>query len=198
MGVVNLAINETIPYINLPITIAGMTSYSIGIEGNNGYINNKEYTNRMSKYYSDYVNIVPYNKELKSICVNLDISLLYSSFFRVLNVYESEKLNLIVSQIDFKKIFELVATKLKCSNLRFDYDMKYLRYSAYYNDYELGKWFDNNVLGTVNEPKIISYNNEKIYAEGFIANGGLQLDSRKFNVNNIYEATKLFESICNL
>lgn len=198
MGIVNLTINDNIPYINAPITIAGMTSSSIGIEGNNGFSMNEEYVNRMHNYYSNYGNIVPYDNGLKSICVSLDTSLLYSSFFRVLNIYESEKLNLIADNIDLKKVFEIIATKLAYDNLRFDYDIKSLRYSAYYNNYELGEWFDNNVLNVVTSPVIISYSTEKSYSEGFNENGGLHLDCRKFNVNDIYGATKFFQNICNL
>jgi hypothetical protein len=197
IGVVNLIINETIPYVQVPITIAGMSVSSIGAEVSNGNNPNKEcISNKMN--YSEHGNIVRCGNERALLNVDLDIALLYSSFFRILNIYQSDKINLINSKLDLKKIFGEVATKLSYNSLKFDYDIQSIRYSAYYNNIELGKWFDDNILQGIRELKILIANDAKSYKEGFNENGGLQLDSRKFNVNNIYEATKFFADICNL
>lgn len=198
IGIVNLFMYDTIPYINSPITIAGMSANSIGIDGNNGQSRNYDYVKKSEEYFSYYGNIVPYGEEKNCTCISLDKSLLYSSFFRVFTIYKTESKDRLDNVLDLKKVFTIIANLLNYSNIKFDYDIQSLRCSAYNNSNEFGLWFDNEILGIIREPKCVENINEKRYEEGFTLNGGLQLDSRKFNVYDIYEAVKLFGNICNL
>lgn len=197
MGIVNLMINETIIDLEYPITIAGMTSNSVGINANLGTDNVNPILKKMAIDYS-YGKMCAFGRECEFLPINLDTGNFYSSLLRVASMDDSAKLDLILSNIDWNKVFKDMAIRSNCSDLLYDSDVRILRYSAYYHSYEFGKWFDDNVLEYIMSPKTMLKKSEKSYYEGFFPEGGLQLDSRKFNVNNVYEATKLFENICNL
>lgn len=197
MGLVNLLINETIPNLEYPITIAGMTVASEGINSNRGNRSNKKVIKRIFAD-SAFGIVIPYGDCHKFLHVDLDIGVFYSSFFRVLELEEKGTMSIIASGIDWKKVFHTVASGLACDDLRYDFNIKSLRYSAYYHSDKIGEWFDNTVLDIIMSPKNVVKNEQKSYFEGFTQQGGLQLDARKFGVTNIYEATKLFENICNL
>jgi glycosyltransferase involved in cell wall biosynthesis len=197
MGIANLMIYETIPHLQYPITIAGMTGNSIGLTETNAEYNIKSNLNRIVSN-SNFGGAVTYGRGLEFITINVDICLIYSEFYRLLNTVLNEKFELICKGMNLKHIFNNVAMKCNLSDLRHDYYMKSLKYSAYRNSYEMAKWFDDNLLQHILQPKTIIRNEQKTYIEGFLPNGGLQLDANKFNIVNIYEATKLFKNICNL
>jgi hypothetical protein len=197
MGLVSYLTNETIPCLRYPITIAGMTASSAGINSNMGNRNNDVMIKRMIANNAAGL-AVPYGNCFKFIHVDYDIGIFYSNFFRVLELDEKGIMKNIASQINWKKIFEMVAKGRSCDDVAFNTDIKSLRYSAYYHSDELGKWFDDNILENIMSPRTVERNKQKSYFEGFTTEGGLQLDARKFDITNVYEATKLFEKICNL
>jgi glycosyltransferase involved in cell wall biosynthesis/tetratricopeptide (TPR) repeat protein len=197
MGIVNLTINETINYLQYPITIAGMTSNSVGLTESKFGFTIKQMLKKIVEGSDCGISVI-YGKGLNFLYVNLDIAFLYCVFYRVANIDESGKLDLISSKINWKEIFKNMAIKYHCDDLRFDYNIKLLRYSAYCHGNEFGKWFDDNILEYIITPRAIIHSDKRIYSEGFLPGGGLQLDARKFDVKNVHEATKLFEDICNL
>ncbi|NLK73092.1 MAG: glycosyltransferase family 2 protein [Clostridiales bacterium] len=200
MGIVNLSINDTIPCLNAPITIAGMANDSCGASYNKGEESVKQLALKVNhtRQWIGFGAAVISGKDRSMLATDLDTVNLYSSFIRVKNRVGSQKLDLVESKLAWKEIFKTLARKHSISDIKFDYKIKFLLYSAYYLNDELGKWFEEEMLPELYETRHVSAVTDKIYKEGFNESGGLCLDSRKFGIEDVYQCSKLFEKICNL
>jgi glycosyltransferase involved in cell wall biosynthesis len=198
MGMVNLYVNKYILYIKYPITIAGMTCNSIGFNETKEKSDVQKELNEIIGNRQMGVSVT-YGDGLKFNIVNVDISLIYFSFFRILTLNENNKFALISSNIEWKDIFMKIVKNINYNSIRLDYYSKLLRYSAYKQDNEFGEWFDKKLKPIMLSTMLMVQDTEKNkYYQGFTTQGGLQLDAGKFGVKNIHEATKLFENISNL
>ncbi|MEA4962854.1 glycosyltransferase family 2 protein [Lutispora sp.] len=196
MGIVNLSINNSFPAIRYPLTIAGMSSASIGAQSQKTITSDAELTQLQ-------------NMKLKNVGV-------YSQFSveRLLPRYPTDRWSLycgilrtialgvqlpdILEQLDWKKVFELLVEQLSIEDIQIDKKLNMLRYSASLIRAEIAEYVEKEICARVFTPRIIekySYDGMKYYQEGFTDNGGLVLDASKFGVSNIYEAVQLFEKI---
>lgn len=206
MGVVNIGINETILNIKYPITIAGMSSNSIGYTANKpvsnmkkGNIIDKESraTNNIGGFSRTFIErLIPQN-------LGSDVSSLYDCLLRVVarGIFPIEYID---NLFDFKKMFIECYKLLDVRDVYYDKKIHIMRYTASLHGEEFLKWFDDTIYKealiprVIDEEKINSVSKKKTYSEGKTELGGIILDASKYNVSNIYEASKLFEKITNL
>lgn len=206
MGVVNVGINETILNIKYPITIAGMSSNSIGYTANKpvsnmkkGNIIDKESrtTNNIGGFSRTFIErLIPQN-------LGSDVSSLYDCLLRVVarGIFPIEYID---NLFDFKKMFLECYKLLDIRDVYYDKKIHIMRYTASLHGEEFLKWFDDTIYKEalipriIDEEKINNVSKKKTYSEGKTELGGIILDASKYDVSNIYEATKLFEEITNL
>ncbi|MBU5488409.1 glycosyltransferase [Clostridium sp. MSJ-8] len=205
MGVINVGINKEILNIKYPITIAGMSSSSIG------YLANKAIED-VSKAKNDAVEVERTNNiggfsmsyiERLMPQLGTDVSSLYNSLLRTVarGIFPIEYID---NLFDFKKMFIECYRLLDVRDVYYDKKIHYMRYTASLHGEEFLKWFDDTIYKealiprVIDEEKINSVSKKKTYSEGKTELGGIILDASKYNVSNIYEASKLFEKITNL
>lgn len=204
IGIVNAAINDRILNIHYPLVIAGMSNGSIGAKANQLHTLNKEETaflNEMKKM----ANIggycaSPYERLMPE--VTTDKSSLYNSILRMIArgvIAESD-----LEHFDFRKWFLDVFHQIDIRDPLFDKKIHYFRYTASLHGEEFLKWFDENIYHDaltprlVDEEKLARLHEKKCYKEGKNAFGGRTLDASKYNVQNVYDAAKLFEKLTKL
>ena len=205
MGVINVGINREILNINYPITIAGMSSASIGYLANKGEkdinrakknIVEAEKTNNIGGFsMSSVERLMPQ--------MGSDVSSLYNSLLRAVargvfpEVYLTEL-------FDFKKMFLECYKLLDVRDVYYDKNIHYMRYTASLHGEEFLKWFDETIYKealiprVIDEERVNNISKRKTYTEGKTKLGGITLDASKHGVSNIYEAVKLFQKLTNL
>ncbi len=200
MGILSLLINERYINIDYPITIAGMSEGSLGARSLSEKIDNQALTENF-KSLSDYASFgVPVVGRIKFFLGNTDTALFWSQLLYFLeNLYQRDVLHQLLDNHDWIKTFKVICSKLNVVDLDYSMSLNILRHSAYYLGNDIGEKFDQEIYTTVLEKvcQVIENNAPSNYFTGF-GERGLALDARKFNVSNVYEATKLFENIANL
>lgn len=205
MGVVNIGINKKILNIQYPITIAGMSSVSIGYLANKGEKDiNKAKKNKLEVEKTN--NIGGFSmSSIERLLPQLgtDVSSLYNSILRAIarGVFPMEYLT---ELLDFKKMFMELYKMMDIRDVYYDKKIHYMRYTASLHGEEFLKWFDDNIYSKALEPRVVDeeklaeLHKKKTYTEGKTELGGMILDASKYGVTNIYEATKLFEKLTGL
>nr|WP_284708657.1 glycosyltransferase [Sporomusa sphaeroides] len=196
MGIINLSINDSFPVISYPLTIAGMSSASVGAQSQRASINEivrMQYQKILFKTIGFYS---PFSVERLLTSHPTDRWIVYCSVLRTvaLGVQSSA----ILEQLDWKKIFGLLAEKLSLNDSQIEKKLNQLRYSASLINAEVAEYVEKEICAGAFNPRIIEKSPEdgrKYYQEGFAANGGLVLDASKFGVSNICEAVELFEKL---
>lgn len=204
MGVVNISINDRILNIHYPLIIAGMAGGSMGAKANTLYTLNeeeKEFLNDLKKTAniggycaSSYERLMPE--------VTTDKSSLYNCILRMIArgvIAESD-----LDHIDFRKWFVDVYNQMDIRDPLFDKKIHYFRYTASLHGEEFLKWFDDTIYHNalqprfIDEEKLAALHEKKCYTEGVNQFGGQTLDASKYDVQNIYDAAKLFEKLSEL
>ena len=199
MGIVNLALNDEIPNIRSPLTIAGMCGKSIGTQSQKGkenifdaYEAEKEYV----AFNIGYCTTRPLEEYMAQ--TGIDISNFVISYLRVVDL----KINqfFIMDSLQKEKLFAEVALLTSKKDTNHDLYMKQLLYSAHRHGNGFGNWFQNKVMPRAYSPIVIenSSHEDTKYTTGFDEDGALTLDAERFGVSNIFEACELFDKICNL
>ncbi len=200
MGVVNILINNQILNLRYPLTIAGMSSVSIG--GNS--MSPKVDDIQSAKFHDESRKTGNVGAYCESMTERLlpklagpDVGNLYRSLLRAAargilpETYLAEI-------FDWKKIFWNCMIQLNARNVEFDKLIHGARYAASWHGEEFLKWFDDTIYEPIIQPT--RYEEEKIdaiekmqaYQEGQTQYGGLVVDASKYGVKNIYEAAQLF------
>lgn len=196
IGMVNICINDRILNIRYPLTIAGMSSGSVGANANRGNKTNIEYNKMIAESTKDncvggycrspYEKLVPEN--------GTDVSSLYNSFLRMisLGLLPPEYVDVL---IDWKKWYINIVNNLDIRDMAFDRKIHELRYAAAYHGKEFLDWFDKNLWSIFEEPEIIEpevKDTVRTYNVGTNQNGGLILDASEYGVQDVYGAVQLF------
>lgn len=204
MGVVNASINEKILNIRYPLIIAGMADGSMGANANLLSTHNK----RTAEFLSDQKKTANIGGYCASIYerlmpeVTTDKSSLYNCILRMISygvVTESD-----LEQFDFRKWFLDVFGQMDIRDPFFDKKLHYFRYTASLHGEKFLKWFDETIYQNalvprlLDEEKITRLQERKCYKEGRGQSGGQTLDASKYNVWNIYDASRLFEKLSGL
>jgi len=198
MGMVNLALNKTIPRVTSPLTIAGMCGKSMGARYQSGSSDVGETKKNDMELYTDNVGYcIPGSLEEIIATAGVDLSNLFQSYNRVAAMGISP--DFVVEAVDWKNAFKQCVRYSSREDLKFDLYMRRLSHCAKLHSKELGEWFDGVVVPAAYMPQPIGRSGrspaEKSFKSGFTKEGRLTLDAERFGVTNVYEACELFDKI---
>lgn len=204
MGVVNAAINDQILNIHYPLVIAGMSNGSIGAKANfshtlkDGEITFLNEMKRMANVGGHCTSV--YERLMPEVMT--DKSSLYNSILRMIARGITVEADL--EHFNFRKWFLDVFRQMDIRDPLYDRKIHYFRYTASLHGKEFLSWFDENIYRhaliqrLVDEEKLNQIHERKCYKEEKNPAGGQTLDASKYNVQNIYDAAKLFEKLTQL
>lgn len=199
MGTVISTIKEKILYLPYPITIAGMSSNSMGAistlplesqEKGAAYANRIVRENNVGGFAKSQIET--FAPELGS-----DVSSLYNSILRAVNrgLIPARYLREV---FDWKQWFMNIYRVLSKKDVYFDRKLHQMRFAAMKHGEEFLKWFDENIYADALVPVVFNEtdNNAKTYKEE--EGDKIVLDASRYGVHNIYEASQLFERLTGL
>ena len=199
-GIANLSIETQILRLKYPLTIAGMSTSSTGAicnnVGNNSKDSHESYEtlkgnrNLCQKIITKGEALIPY--------VGTDVAGMYRS---IENFIQKG----CITKEFYKGIDEIKTMFINCyqtlsiKNEKFEMLLIDGYEIAKKRGESLKKWYEECILGNLNRCEYFDSKEEEIrykskcYKEGFTDCGGMEIDASRFNVSNIYEATKLFK-----
>ena len=201
MGVVTSLIVPRVLCLQYPLSIAGMSSNSVGATSNAAL---KEMEEGM-KFYRDIgatENIGGFamsQTEMLFPQVITDVSSLYNSFLKaVARGLLPESILGDEGGIDWKAWFLNCYHTLSKQDIYFCLKMQQFRIAAMKHGEEFLKWFDETIYKDAMIPVVFDENNNinRTYQEE--EGDSIILDASKRNVHNVYEASLLFEKLSGL
>lgn len=201
IGAFNVCLNSKILNCSYPLTIAGMSSTSIGAINNTPDFSNKQLEEKEKKYVvnnsSGAYCFSFYDRMMN--CFGVDTDGIYLCFLRAYN-------NGILEDIFFewKSVYEQLRRNMDIRDVRFEYKMENSRQAARMQGEEFLQWFDENFysmmqnLYIINEKKREELFHQKRYVVGENIYGGRILDASEYGVKNIYDAVQLFANLTEL
>ena len=203
-GIENLFLYRRILKLEYPLTIAGMSSSSVGAVSTTALSsNNKE---EKKKYESCFGSrgIYAYRytalEERVPCCAEgIDIVLVYLGMQRLQGTSFSHKKNLIKTE-DVQIMYEHCFSRIDVFNEFFQKIMEEGKIKIRTWDVGFEDWFRDIIESRMDKitaydlTKIEELKKQKRYHEGYTPNGGVTLDASRFQVTNVYEATKLYGS----
>lgn len=198
-GIVMIAINEKVLNVSKPLTIAGMSSGSVGATTNKAI--KVDVAPKKQKELSIGVNVNTYYEHMIPF-MGSDVSSQYLSMMRAVSkgLLSYSK---IAEQIDWKKAFIDMLDSRRVDYITYYEDIYKARYAATFHGEEFLKWFDEEVipqrmkLCMIDEEVFLKIKGKRKYQVGMDDYGTLTLDASEYHVNNIHEAVHLFEKIYN-
>lgn len=201
MGVANLAINETYTFIQYPLTVAGMSNGSMGVSSVMPHKENADVLNNLEKR-KKVNNIGGYGQsKLEYIVppVDYDSASLYRSIVRMASMGCLSKEFL--TTLDWKKIYFNIAMSLSREDVTLEQKLDEFRYSARLISPEFADFVEKEICQPFLEPVVFEKkvdDQKRGYTVGLLEGGGAILDASEFGVENIYDATLLFEKLTGL
>ena len=203
MGVVTAIINDKILNMRYPLSIAGMSRGSIGANANKGMNSNEKFRSMLANRSKE--NAMGGNCRLvweRYIpMTGTDSSSLYTSLLRAVDIGILPR-DYLDNYFDWQKLFIQLYQELDIRDVAYDMKVHSMRYYAMKHGEEFLKWFDETIYNVAFETILSSDDMKKVtfnkFKEEKMENGGIILDASKYDVHNVYEATKLFERISEL
>lgn len=200
MGVVNLVINDTIPYLLYPITVAGMSSLSIGAQDTavlkkiEAASKNIKKAKRESQY-SCYT----FNK-LEFIFPNFtDANVLIAVYASVLRLIGMDCLSIeVLNKVNWQEIYYEMGKKIPLNDIFIEQKLGMLQYAAEQIGNQVASRVKQEICKSLYQLQPLTRCSKRNYQVGFTKDGGLTLDASEFGVEDIYGAIKLFEKITGL
>ena len=198
MGLVTAAIMPKVLNVEMSLTIAGMSSGSVGAKANFGRQTNEEFEKIASQNKAD-ANMGGYARcglEDLTPSVESDVSTLYTSLLRIINMgllpYQY-----VTDVINWKSVFVNLANKMDIKDVAVDRMIHQMRYSASLHGQDFLNWFDEHIYEPAMVPRLMktppaSEKPVRAYKPGRSAAGGVMLDASEYGVTDVYGATKLF------
>lgn len=200
MGVIVSVIKEKIVRIHYPLSIAGMSSGSVGALANLPTTDQAKSMTVMGRELKEN-NVGGFSKsQIETLIPELgsDVTSLYNSILRAVNRGLIPK-HYLSDVFDWKTWFLNSYKVMNKGDIYFDKKIHQMRFAAMKHGEEFLKWFDETIFEDALEPAIIreldittktyrEYNNES----------GMTLDASKYGVQNSYEASLLFERMTGL
>lgn len=200
MGVIVSVIKEKIVRIHYPLSIAGMSSGSVGALANLPTTDQAKSMTAMGRELKEN-NVGGFSKsQIETLMPELgsDVTSLYNSILRAVNRGLIPK-HYLSDVFDWKTWFLNSYKVMNKGDIYFDKKIHQMRFAAMKHGEEFLKWFDETIFEDALEPAIIreldittktyrEYNNES----------GMTLDASKYGVQNSYEASLLFERMTGL
>lgn len=200
MGVIVSVIKERVVKINYPLSIAGMSSSSVGAMStlpvtdqarSESVIGRELKENNVGSFSrSQLETLVPENGS--------DVTSLYNSILRAV----SRGLipgHYLVDVFDWKKWFMNIYHGMNKADAYFDKKLQQMRFAAMKQGEEFLKWFDENILAEALEPVVFVQpeRNARTYQE-YDNDKGITVDASRYGVSNSFDASLLFENITQL
>ncbi|WP_134683501.1 glycosyltransferase [Brevibacillus migulae] len=192
MGLMNYAINDRLLYIQHPITIAGMSSHSAGIQTTKMLQSSDEemeYQKKNRQFGTNYQRV--YNTKVFPLRGFSDKWLLFNQYAKICQKRINPKFNL--NRLNWILAYSSCVESLSATDPSFQERLhEYEVSSTALGDEEFKRWFKETYSENPNF-KGATYLNptEKQYKHG-IQNGSLVLDTSLFGVQNVYDACELF------
>lgn len=201
MGVVTACINLRILNMRYPLTIAGMSSGSVGANANLGTKTNEEFEKLMSEVLQDF-NLGGYSPSYYEKLIpqlGTDTTSLYVSLLRAISfgILPKEYLE----AFDWKRIFLQLAAELDIRDVAYDCKIHQMQYAASFHGEEFLEWFNEAIYEpgltprVIDEEKIKTNAAKRKYSVGEAENGSLTLDASEYGVQNVYDAVQLFKRL---
>lgn len=201
MGVINLIFNEYILYTDVPLTIAGMMSSSMGykaericdsLENRAFSINNNTFPLMLGEYSFG-------KEEYKIPFMPIDLMLFYRELIKssALGLIPKEELPI----IDFKELFNRFLRCISIQDVAFEYNMGETRYSAERISERFSALLENVYEESTDPIPRLSCtpSMKRAYPVGINAsNNVICVDGAEFGITNIEEAVHFFSKILNL
>lgn len=193
-GILMTAMNKKILNVSMPLTIAGMSSVSVGANYNNEkevkVTNQKQEELSVGTFvFTEYEHYIPF--------VGTDVAAVYLSIMRAASKGLFSKRE-IYARIDWKRAFIQMLESKRIDQISYYGDIYKARYAAALHGEEFLKWFDETIVSQKMQLCVVDDGNisqERVYKTGMDGYGNLCLDASEYNVNNIYDAVKLFEKV---
>lgn len=205
MGVTTASINERVLNVEYPLSIAGMSSASVGANANKGIQSSTEML-RQTNIVQMESNVGGYCKYLYENYISYtgtDTSSLFTSILRLIQLGVIDEIY-IEKVIPWQKWYEILTEEVDLLDIAYERKLQELLHSAHYLGDEFAQWYDNDVfkpkvnnLVKITQAEIDKYNNstERTYKVGMNDWGGLILDASEYGIHNIYEASLLFAEL---
>ncbi len=205
MGVTTAAMYPKILNMRYPLSIAGMSSGSVGANANKGVVTNSEFDKIMvqRKLESNVGGFCRSCFEKFIPDTGTDTCSLYGCLLRMVTVGALTE-EYIYDKLDWNQVYIRLFQEFDVRDVTFDRKIHEMRYAASKHGEEFLKWFDEAIYEPALEPVLIDENKlkkttgNKTYTEGRMEGGGCTLDASKYGVSNIYEAVHLFSDITKL
>lgn len=201
MGVVTASVHSQILNIRFPLTIAGMSSGSVGANANTGKRTNEEFDKLMDEVSKDnnMGGFAPSYYERLLPQTGTDTSSLYGSLLRIISfgILPKEYLE----AFDWKRIFLQLAAELDIRDVAYDCKIHQMQYAASFHGEEFLDWFNEAIYEpgltprVIDEEKIKANAAKRKYSVGEAENGSLTLDASEYGVQNVYDAVQLFKRL---
>lgn len=205
IAAVNCLLMDRFLYACYPITIAGMSSRSIGAQSATARQTVEE-DMKYQKEVSRTGNIGGFTMSAMERLLPMtgrDITCFYSSLLRCVakGLVSFEELDAV---LDWKNMFYQAVEGISLLDIQYDRMLHYCRYTASLHGLDFLKWFDAEIYSKGLSPVLITnqqYDNlkdQKTYKEEKTEEGGRVCDASKYGVTDIYGAVKLFERLSGL
>ena len=205
MGIVTALINPQILNMRYPLTIAGMSSGSIGANANKSITKDSEHRANVASVQRDN-NVGGFCTTYMERLIpetGTDVSSLYNCLLRMVSigVLPEEELE---EKLDWQKVYLNLYSGMDARDVAYDKKIHEMRYAASRHGDDFLRWFDEEIFIPALEPHIYDEvairknSDKKTYTEGKMDNGGCILDASAKGVSNIYEATVLFAKMTEL
>lgn len=196
MGIAALCIKQSIIHLNYPITIAGMSSSSIGVANSSGNLGSKE--NFLDASFDSCIRYPFIEKENYAVAIGNEFSCVLRSLLlaKMKGILPDE----IKDKLTMFYLTQQTALREAKQSIFYEHNILDLKYVSKHLPSDERLRLEKELFSDCLEPEILPMPPEDTlaYQQGFDQEGGLILDSRKFNVKNIAEAVILFENITHL
>lgn len=205
MGVVTACIHSRILNLKYPLSIAGMSSGSVGARSNTGEKTNEEFEKMMREVRTDN-NVGGFYQtgtERLLPMTGTDTSSLYGTMLRMVSIGLLPD-SYLTEIFDWKKMFWRLADELDIRDVAFDRKIHEMRYAAMCHGEEFLTWFDEAIYTPMLEPRLLDEERlrqaeqGKTYTNHRTDSGGMVLDASEYGVENIYDAVQLFARLSGL
>ncbi|MEG1946264.1 MAG: glycosyltransferase family A protein [Lachnospiraceae bacterium] len=188
--------------LKYPLTIAGLSDGSLGEQMVSIVSNNENLQQRIKgEAVRGFGNAIV-ETENPFLAVSSTEGMFWAELFQAKSLpICKEIITELIKDQDFQATVQAILFSQSISDIAYMSMLEKLRYNAYFISDDLGNWFDQVIYPAVTN-KLLNADSliqkESDFKQGYTPLGGLILDARKFGVDTIYDAVKLFENIVNL
>lgn len=196
-GIANLAINKEILHIQYPVTIAALSSNSIGgssLEGIKTTQDRQKFFQELNETNTGYS--IQRNLEHLIPASHGDMANIFRSILRLIDM---QCLDLeVLDYFDWRKAYKSIAEQLQENDMNFDSVLSRMLSASKNISEDLHEWFLEQIMDRKLRFMVINQDVPKSYHKGFSINSGLHMDASEFGIHNVYDAAQFARKLLNL